>query len=513
MSKILAVLMVLCGFTAIGCEPAPDLPPCGPGTYEFRGICLPTETEPPCGPGTHEVSGICIADPVTPPPPAKTLVCGEGTYELNGKCVADSTPPPVEQNAQFIKAEVVVSADNPTTIVASYELTIPARVYYKSRFSLNDPWVTLAFENVKNTKSSCAFGPVAPNMKVFWRMEAKNDDDKVVDTREGGLTTPPPPSTLTVSASPDTPSSQTLVMGTTNVELLRFKFTFNSQEDVTLDTITIKNDNVMGGDSSLKNFKLMNGLVQYTNIWTMNGGVATFGMFNGGMSVNLGKGNYVVSLNVKADITAYDDGGLVSFGHRLRVTGATATTKSGAKVAVTISTGANEPVGNSLTIRRAKLSVAWAADSPSGEIPANNGLVIAKFVATNSANVGNYSASVDRVIMDISAVNMTLVSQNTIRVYADSVYGLLLATYAYQPGKQTLDFKDWNLPNGSMSKLEVPAGKSRTFLIVMDLAGVSWKQPAGNIWVSMLAMQWSDGVVSDTSWPDIPSGSKCLIFQ
>lgn len=70
-------------FTA--CDGTPDLPPCGPGTYEFQGICLPIETEPPCGPGTHDINGVCVAD-VTPP--AKTLVCGEGTKELNNTCVS-----------------------------------------------------------------------------------------------------------------------------------------------------------------------------------------------------------------------------------------------------------------------------------------------------------------------------------------------------------------------------------------------------------------------------------------
>jgi len=96
------------------------------------------------------------------------------------------------QTAQFIKAEVVVSPNDPTTIVASYELSAPARVYYKFRYHLDQPWVIWSFENMKNTKSSLSFTSLSPNTTVYWRMEARNDDDNIMDTREGGgLTTPP----------------------------------------------------------------------------------------------------------------------------------------------------------------------------------------------------------------------------------------------------------------------------------------------------------------------------------
>lgn len=483
--------------------------------YLLMSGCGGTPDLPPCGKNTHEADGLCVADDIAVNVEVNynpSAFCGEGTHEQNGKCIADPTPPPVE--AQFISANVIVSPKDPATIVASYELTAPARVYYKFRFNLNEPWVTNAFENIKKIKGSLSFNPVAPNTAIFYRLEARNDDDKIVDTREGGLYIPPL-STLTVSASSDTPASQTLVMGTTGVELLRFRLEFNAQEEVWLDTVTIKDEMSSLQNGSLKNFKLMNGMVEYAGVSALSiqNSSATFGEF-GGEITQWPKGNYAVTLAVRADVTAYADGGMVSFGHRLVVTGATATTKSGAKVKVQIASN-NQPAGNPMTIRRAKLSVAWAADSPSGVLPANNGLVIAKFVATNGANVGNYSASVDRIIMAVNPVNMTLGSQNTIRVYADSVYGPLLATYSYISGYQTLDFKDWGLPNGSMSKLEVASGTSRTFLVTMDLAGVSWKLPAGNIWVGITnqGVQWSDGVVSDAAMTGTPSGSKCLIFQ
>jgi len=186
----LAILAVLCGFMAIGCGIGdPPGPP-----YISQPPNEDTNHDNPavfCGKGTHwddsacnyYACGACVADPA---PPAKTLVCGKGTSEQKGVCIADEAKP-----AQFISADVVVSPEDPAIVVASFELSAPARVYYLFKYDMGEPWVNRAFSNTKETKGSCSFGSINPGAALYWRLEARNDDDTIVDTRQGVIITPP----------------------------------------------------------------------------------------------------------------------------------------------------------------------------------------------------------------------------------------------------------------------------------------------------------------------------------
>ncbi len=51
--------------------------PCGVGTHELMGKCVPDVT---CGAGTKSVGGMCV--------PSSGLSCGMGTQEVNGACVS-----------------------------------------------------------------------------------------------------------------------------------------------------------------------------------------------------------------------------------------------------------------------------------------------------------------------------------------------------------------------------------------------------------------------------------------
>lgn len=83
-SLVMAAFLAAVATCWLGCGGTPEVPPCGPGTFEFRGICLPVASEPPCGPGTIAFHGVCVSDAEDH--------CGAGSHwdpevcQKNGRC-------------------------------------------------------------------------------------------------------------------------------------------------------------------------------------------------------------------------------------------------------------------------------------------------------------------------------------------------------------------------------------------------------------------------------------------
>lgn len=422
-SLVLAAIFSALATCWLGCTP--EVPPCGPGTYEFRGVCLPNETEPPCGPGTIAFHGVCISDVEDH--------CGAGSHwdpevcQKNGRCgmcVADETPPP--------------------------------------------------------TKT-------------------------VEGPQQAGV------GTMLVSGAGDTPTGQTIIMGSINMVFLRFELTSNSQEDIILDAVSIRDEN-MTAIGTLKNFKLTNGSTEYAGVSALNKSAsATFGEF-GGMNVKLPKGNYSIKLSVKADVAAYDDGGQVG-GHRLWVTGAMATAaKSGTKILVQVQPpgSINPPAGNMMEIRRTNLVVSLAADSPSGPKIPTTEQVIAKFAVENSVNAGNYAAIMNHLKVTVAQKNVYPKSSTLrLRVYADSVQtsSLLLDSTNVYTGTIAYDIY------GNIPAVEIPAGMSRALIITMDTANATFGAGAGlQISLSADAIGWTDGVGAYKNVDSLPLQGNPLTF-
>lgn len=388
---------VVCVLT--GCGGTPDLPPCGPGTYEFRRICLPTKTEPPCGPGTHEVSGTCVADPGLAHHATKTLVCGKGTHEENGVCVADQTTKP----AACPEPTVTLSNDNPGPKVVQlgtqYVLVMAATfkgpsdpqcavsiksLQFVAKGSASSDG--LYWEQDEGGGSNASDGHVANGIinagpgQLKWlgngtmemylqiypdpkgltgttfgfdlvSVKYNTLNDPTIREMNVGLplmgawfTYAPPTSFITVSATTDNPPSQTVTMGTKDLELQRFQLAFNTQEDVFIDSIAIVDDGDSKAYASMYNFRLKDSAITMTSFKALllQNSVVT------GTFANLGgwpKGNYPLILSIVADVTSWIDGGTPS-SHRFRVSQVMTHTASGAPVKITIKTGADEPASN-----------------------------------------------------------------------------------------------------------------------------------------------------------------------
>jgi hypothetical protein len=73
----------------------------------------------------------------------------------------------------------------------SYRLTRPARVFLYEAYTLEAPWMLIAFNDQKNAQGSFGVAYFAPSTQVFYRLVAKDDLDNVVDSYESVFTTPP----------------------------------------------------------------------------------------------------------------------------------------------------------------------------------------------------------------------------------------------------------------------------------------------------------------------------------
>ncbi len=479
---IVFATMATCLLT--GCGGEGNLPPCGPGTYEFQGICLPTETEPPCGPGTYEVGGVCVADPATPPPPpVKQLVCGKGTHEVGGKCLSATEVCDGKDNDGDGKTDELDADDDGYVYCVTIIKGVPTRGQVICE-QASTGW-HLSCNPVKQLIETC--------------------DNNVDDNGDGQVDEGCQPATLnilTVSASPDTPSSQTLVMGTTGVELMQFVLDFNTTEPIEVDTVTIVNDgNAEAATATLTNLRLKHFNADYgswTNFMTING-VATlpFGSYGTNGTGGWPKGSYAVALSIKADVTAWDNGGWIS-SHRLRVTQVTAKTASGKPVTVKITTGANEPAGNWMNVKRTNLSVAVAADSPSGlQVPAAE-QIVAKFTISNGANMGNYAAIVNYLKVTVSQVNLFPKNGTMkLRVYdlAVNPNNLVMESTHVYTGSITYSIY------GNIPICEVLAGKSRALIVTLDTANAGFGLGGGALQVSLPkdGIGWTDGTTAPST--------------
>lgn len=167
-------------FVAFFC--ACDLPP-------EMAIVSPNEAVPPCGPGEQIVNGVCKRMPVCMTGSKSELclpVCGPDTQVDDDQCVG-------VKNVHFLKVDIYISPDDPAVVVISYELSGPARVYYLFKQEINDPWETRGFTNDKVKKNVSKFTSFNTGAVLYWRLEARNDEDEIVDTVHGVVTMPPPP--------------------------------------------------------------------------------------------------------------------------------------------------------------------------------------------------------------------------------------------------------------------------------------------------------------------------------
>jgi hypothetical protein len=465
---------------------------CGPDTYEKGGLCLPIEN-------LVCVNGRCDANPqpkavqptpviisvIALPEPVKQLVCGKGTHLANNECLPDN--PSIEVcDGKDNNGDGQVDESDPNAGM----ICIKNRLLSKES---TPRWGTLTCQDVSDETDGARKLVCAGNSICFAKETCGNGVDDNCDGQVDEGCQMANVNTVTVSASPYTPSARTFVMGWRDVELMQFTLTFNTQEDVSLETLTITDDTTSHG--ALQNLKLMNSNVAYSVqpsiFWQKNITTATFNNLIG--EVKWVKGHYAITLNIKAYVTDWADGGQVS-DHRLRVTQATFKTMSGAKITTSVSTGINEPVSNWMSVRRTLLSFALASDSPSGAFVAQAEQVVAKFAVNNSPNVGNYPAYLHSLALTIPDVNKTAI----MKIYKNAVTAenLLAQTTLYPTGF---------IANMNLDQLTVPAGTSVNLIATLDTA--SLQLPATSTFrVELTEATWGDGVAEYEDWFHILAG-------
>lgn len=333
---------------------------------------------------------------------------------------------------------------------------------------------------------------------------------------------------LTITAATDTAATQQLVLGSTGVELAKFKLAASVQEDIIITKFVIADDMLPAAAGSLKNFKLYSGstlLASVASLDSTNNASYPYAIFTGFNLTVPKNGN--ITLTVKADLTSYDDGGTPNSIHRLIVPTDYNSSNAGVDLPVT-AVGAmsgtsldsaeitNQNVaGNYMTLVRAKLSMAFAADSPSGAASAGSEQTVAKFVATNSANVGNYSLTVTSLNFSISSSGNSITSASTLNIYKDSVSTankLGTMEYCATGSCNSQTYTDSTLGNLTTS-LEIAAGSSRTIIVTLETS-VGGFSSNDTLSVGMAAddVLWSDGAENYTTVSSLPLTGKTLVY-
>jgi len=506
---------------------------CGEGTHEVNGICVLNNTKPPCGSGTHEENGECFADDCggwshwnqltkecvcnddahldetakcVPKQEPKCgdyaswnwyvsdCVCNSGYhFDSLRQCITNDTKP-----IRFTNAGIGLSPKYDGHIVASYSLSNLARVYIKLRPSLTDDWKVWHFNNEKVSNYTVTFGPFAPDTTIFWRMEAKNDKDEVVDTYEGTVYVPASNNKISFANSSDTPSPQQLVMGTNNVLIMKFKLLVDAQDDFIVNAITLKDKTVNIAAKSLKNVRLINATngQEWGEISNINIDEGEFLSAIVPINKEVLKGKYEILINIVADITSWADGG-ANATHQLVITGATATTKNGNHQ---VEVGwANDYICSSvMQLVRAKLSIAKAADSPSGQQAVAQEQVIAKFAVANSGNIGNYSITISHIRINVLGVAL---KSSVIKIYRNSLKPENLTAIAHTT-TEPIGFKDLVIENASCQTLIITLNTQETL-------------PPGksNLQVEIPNIFWTDGVGKYNNIDSLPISGGTLSYE
>lgn len=306
---------------------------------------------------------------------------------------------------------------------------------------------------------------------------------------------------LTIDEAADTPVAQQLVLGSTGAELAKFKLSASAAEDITVTELFVNNDMSTGfansihekATGSLKNFKLYNGstlLATVASLDETNNSTSPYASFNG-FTLTIPK-NQNVTLTVKADLASYDDGGAPSSTHRLFIAADYKTINGGIQVPV-VAVGAGSGItmsllgldmaggtsaglaentdtdvkGSYMDLVRAKLTLAHAADSPSGASATAAEQTVAKFLATNSANVGNYTLTIQNMNFSISSTSNSITAASDLSVYKDSVSSANVLRTTTYPLTSQATYLDTAITEANFTNVEVAAGSSKTILVTI----------------------------------------------
>lgn len=384
---------------------------------------------------------------------------------------------------------------------------------------------------------------------------------------------------LRVQVDGDTPTDAQLVLGSTDVTLAKFKLSEESNaEDILVtkfvvgDSVTTNTSQPFAATGTLRNLKLWNGATLLGTVaaldqTTFNSGtpLAVFdlaGLAGGGLTVPKG-GN--VTLTVKADLTPWSENQSSSTTHRIFVLGGPTNTLpnsvsgsdapgdydkttsglqdavqatgkgSGASISSTDATATSGLVignatggasrhayGNIFDAVRAKLSVAHAADAPSGLQTKNAEATVAKFVFTNTSP-GGYTITIKSLNLDINQSGISVGATRTLRIYKDAIDATnQLATTDFGGAVPANNYRDTMFVDADFTDVDIAAGASRTVIVTLDTSDDAigandtlsvGLQATGVSGASSNPIVWSDGAALNlTEVNTFPLQGKTLSY-
>ncbi len=348
---------------------------------------------------------------------------------------------------------------------------------------------------------------------------------------------------MSIAVSADTPAATNGLLGATDQVIARYKLTASSAEAVNITKFVVSaifpTANTTG---TLKNIRLYDNasgaqIGSTVAAFSANEGIITIGTSTyahvvfAGLNLQVPRGSTKV-IDVKADFASFEDLGLATTGQAvapvvlgtyygsagnnpITATGAA----SGSAITPTIDqtgtisiyAGAAGAYAASTTFYRAKLTTAWAADTPSGSGSPASAQIVAKVVVTNLANSGGYSATVNYMNFDLSTTIFEPAGDaatNALTVYKDSLATTAVGSTTFAAGQ--------NITNTAMaswaSPVEIASGASKTFSVTLDTSAAA---PFKNLSVRVGPndVNWTDGITANTAMgADLPLVYKTFFY-
>lgn len=336
----------------------------------------------------------------------------------------------------------------------------------------------------------------------------------------------------TVAIDSDTPVTTNYLMGATGQLLGKFNITASSTEPINITQLVVSNRVSSGATGTLRNIKLIdndNGQQIGTTVTSFDSSSATSTLVHAifsNLNFQIPKGSSKV-LQVVADIVTYDDSGFTTTGQvsnlamlkyytadslSITSTGASSGTvinpdviNSGTSILNVNDTTASVnrvAYAATSTFYRAKLTTAWASDTPSGASSGAASQTVGKFVVTNLANAGNYTATIQYINFQISTtISQAGGSTRALTVYKDSLNTTAVATSNItSPGATgTSGINFGSLGSGftdaTFTDVSISSGASKTFFVTLDTSDAATNKSL-SIRIPQNGVVWTDGVAS-----------------
>lgn len=366
---------------------------------------------------------------------------------------------------------------------------------------------------------------------------------------------------LTIAVGSDTPIGYNMLLGAVDQTLAQFKVTADDKEDIIIKDLVISVNLKSTSLPLLYNLRLYEqgtnvpiGTAAVLNTTEKNGAYVSAKFSN--LNWEIGKNTFKAFI-VKADIHSYiemgdpsvsntaaqlailpdysDQPGVQSSivavgkqsGNNLAYNSFIFQANDGLLPLTTASNGNKSQLNanngyvraSEFVFYRAKLGVAWASDTPKGSASPSPEQVVGKFVVTNFANAGSYSAKIKYFNFGISStIKNEDNSTHFLKIYKDSLGTTPLAKVSFNG-----QFSDTTLVDSDMIDVEISSGASKTFYVTLDTSAalmnksLSIRIPAAPFLVNSgtaYGVEWSDGVTNDiiTAGWDLPLQWKTFVY-